>query len=58
MQRTALITGADRGLGLALTAGLLAQQWRVLAGQFMPDWTELGDLLSRHPDQLTLLGSR
>ena len=25
IQRTALVTGADRGLGLALVAGLLAQ---------------------------------
>ena len=55
MERIALITGADRGLGLALAAGLLAKQWRVIAGQFMPDWPELDDLASHHPDLLTIL---
>ncbi|MGI9015811.1 MAG: SDR family NAD(P)-dependent oxidoreductase [Euzebya sp.] len=30
-QRTALVTGASRGLGLALTSGLVAEGWRVIA---------------------------
>ncbi len=34
------MTGADRGLGLALTASLLDQGWTVLAGQFLR-WPEL-----------------
>jgi NAD(P)-dependent dehydrogenase (short-subunit alcohol dehydrogenase family) len=54
MERIAVVTGADRGLGLALTAGLLNEQWRVFAGQYMPDWPELGDLASRHPSHLTI----
>ena len=38
MQRTVLVTGADRGLGFALCTGLLDRGWRVFAGQYMPDW--------------------
>ena len=52
MERTALVTGADRGLGSALCAGLLARGWRVVAGQYMPDWPELGALAEQHPDAL------
>ena len=55
MERIAVVTGADRGLGLALAAGLLDKQWRVFAGQYMPDWPELSDLISRYPDQLTIV---
>ncbi len=42
--RTALVTGSDRGLGLALSAGLLDRDWTVCAGQYMPDWPELDEL--------------
>ncbi len=55
MQNIALVTGADRGLGLALCAGLLAQGWRVLAGQYMPDWPELAALMAQHSELLHLL---
>ena len=51
--KIALVTGADRGLGLALSAGLAQQGWRVFAGQYMPDWPELGQLAARYPDQIT-----
>jgi len=44
MTRTTFITGADRGLGLALCAGLLEQGWEVFAGQYMPEWQELSTL--------------
>ncbi len=47
--RIAFVTGADRGLGLALTARLLGKGWRVLAGQYMPDWPELSALVAQHP---------
>jgi NAD(P)-dependent dehydrogenase (short-subunit alcohol dehydrogenase family) len=47
MQPTAFVTGADRGLGLALATGLLERGWRVFAGQFMPEWGELGELAGR-----------
>ena len=49
MVLTALVTGADRGLGSALCAELLAQGWRVLAGQYMPDWLELAALAEQYP---------
>ena len=55
MSRIAVITGADRGLGLALTINLLTQNWHVFAGQYMPDWTELNGLSAQHPDQLTIV---
>jgi NAD(P)-dependent dehydrogenase (short-subunit alcohol dehydrogenase family) len=55
-QLTALVTGADRGLGLALCADLLDKGWRVFAGQFMADWPELSELRSRYDaEQLTLV---
>jgi NAD(P)-dependent dehydrogenase (short-subunit alcohol dehydrogenase family)/type 1 glutamine amidotransferase len=50
--RTVLVTGADRGLGLAVCEALLQRRWRVLAGQFMPDWPELEKLESEHPETL------
>ena len=53
MNPIALVTGADRGLGLALTARLLEKGWRVLAGQYMPDWPELDALTAKYPDHLT-----
>ena len=55
LQQTALVTGADRGLGAALCAGLLAQGWRVFAGQYMPDWPELAALAERYPDSLHIV---
>ena len=55
MTSTALITGADRGLGLALCSGLLEQGWRVFAGQFMPEWSELSDLVDRYPETLHIV---
>lgn len=54
-ERTTFITGADRGLGLALVAALLERGWRVFAGQFMPDWPELARLSERFPQSLTLV---
>jgi NAD(P)-dependent dehydrogenase (short-subunit alcohol dehydrogenase family) len=53
MENYAFVTGADRGLGLALCANLLGQGWRVFAGQYMPDWPELAELAARYPGNLT-----
>ncbi|MGC9347598.1 MAG: SDR family NAD(P)-dependent oxidoreductase [Anaerolineae bacterium] len=50
---TAFVTGADRGLGFALTARLLEKGWRVFAGQYMPDWQQLDQLRRNYPDRLT-----
>jgi NAD(P)-dependent dehydrogenase (short-subunit alcohol dehydrogenase family) len=55
MQSTALVTGADRGLGLALTTRLLAQGWRVFAGQYLPDWPDLSALAAQFPNALHVI---
>jgi NAD(P)-dependent dehydrogenase (short-subunit alcohol dehydrogenase family) len=55
MSGIAVVTGADRGLGLALTSNLLSQGWKVFAGQFMSDWAELDGLVRRYPDHLTVV---
>jgi NAD(P)-dependent dehydrogenase (short-subunit alcohol dehydrogenase family) len=54
MDNVALITGADRGLGLALTKALLDRGWTVLAGRFL-DWPELSSLESAHHGKLKIL---
>lgn len=48
----AFVTGADRGLGLALCVNLLQRGWRVFAGQYMPEWPELTALATQYPDRL------
>ena len=55
MQQIAFVTGADRGLGAALVAGLLEQGWRVFAGQHRPAWPELGALAARFPAALQII---
>ena len=55
MKSIAFVTGADRGLGFGLVAGLLERGWRVFAGQYMPDWPELAKLADRYPDALNLI---
>jgi NAD(P)-dependent dehydrogenase (short-subunit alcohol dehydrogenase family) len=55
MERTAFVTGADRGLGFELCAGLLGQGWRVFAGQYTPECPELPALAEKHPGALSLV---
>ncbi|MFN8485650.1 MAG: SDR family NAD(P)-dependent oxidoreductase [Anaerolineae bacterium] len=55
MSQIAFVTGADRGLGFALCAGLLARGWHVFAGQNMPDWPQLSELRGRFPDALHIV---
>jgi NAD(P)-dependent dehydrogenase (short-subunit alcohol dehydrogenase family) len=55
MASTAFITGADRGLGSALCAGLLERGWNVFAGQYIPDWRELAMLSGRFPESLYIV---
>ncbi len=55
MEQIAVVTGADRGLGLALCADLAARGWRVFAGQFMPAWPELGELAQQFPQRLSVI---
>lgn len=53
---TILITGANRGIGLGLTAHFLARGWRVYAGCRRPDAAiELGALAARHPGRCAVL---
>lgn len=53
--KTVFVTGADRGLGLAMVKALLAQGNRVFAGQYMPEWMELAELEARYPEALTVV---
>jgi NAD(P)-dependent dehydrogenase (short-subunit alcohol dehydrogenase family) len=55
MARTVFVTGADRGLGFALCAKLLEQDWQVFAGQYMPEWPDLATLLDQYPEALHIV---
>jgi NAD(P)-dependent dehydrogenase (short-subunit alcohol dehydrogenase family) len=49
---TAYVTGADRGLGLALVKVLLEQGYQVFAGQYMKqDWHELTELQAQYNNE-------
>lgn len=53
--KTVFITGADRGVAYSLCEEFLAGGWRVLAGQFMPQWSQLAELKTKYPDALHLI---
>jgi NAD(P)-dependent dehydrogenase (short-subunit alcohol dehydrogenase family) len=55
MEQTAVVTGADRGIGFALTEKLLKRGWQVFAGQHQPDWPQLKDLKELFPDLLHII---
>ena len=55
MAKTVFVTGADRGLGFALCAELLKQDWQVFAGQYMPEWPELSVLAHQYPQALHIV---
>lgn len=51
----ALVTGADRGLGLAFTELLLGEGWEVFAGQYMPKEKNLEALAAAYPETLHVI---
>lgn len=51
----ALVTGADRGLGLAFTTLLLKEGWEVFAGQYMVEETGLTALQAEYGARLHVL---
>lgn len=53
--KTVFVTGADRGVGFCLCEEFLRDGWRVIAGQFMPDWPELAALQKNYPNTLYIL---
>jgi len=53
--KNAVLTGCDRGLGLAMTKKLLEEGYRVFAGQYMPDWPELDELKKEYGEQLIIV---
>ena len=54
--RTVLITGANRGIGLAHAAAYLARGVRVIATARLPSQAQVLEALGRaHPDRLTIL---
>ena len=54
MDNVALVTGADRGLGLGVSGALLNSGWTVIAGRNL-DWPELPELATRFPKSLLLV---
>ena len=55
MAYTVFVTGADRGLGFALCAELLKQNWQVFAGQHKPEWPDLAALAGQYPETLHIV---
>jgi len=52
MERFACITGADRGLGLALAERLLEDGFTVFAGKYLTDWTQIDEAQRKYGDRL------
>lgn len=55
MRKTVYITGADRGLGYALTEEFLKKEYTVFAGTYMPEWTELFNLKKQYGEMLYII---
>ena len=53
--KNVFITGSDRGIGFSLCQCFLKNGWKVFAGRFMKDWTELDRLKNEFPDRLFLI---
>ncbi|MRH41383.1 SDR family NAD(P)-dependent oxidoreductase [Aquibacillus halophilus] len=55
MKKTVYITGADRGLGLALSKVFLESNFKVFAGRYMTDWAELDQLKEEYDQDLDII---
>jgi len=55
VSKIAFITGADRGLGYAMTVRLLDKGFEVYAGQYIPGMGELSGLMEKYNKQLTIV---
>jgi NAD(P)-dependent dehydrogenase (short-subunit alcohol dehydrogenase family) len=55
MKKTVYITGADRGLGLALSKVFLEADFKVFAGRYMNDWPELDELKKQYGENLDII---
>jgi len=55
MQQTVFITGADKGLGLSLTARFMEGGWHVFAGRYLSG-VELSKIAGQSPGQLSVVG--
>lgn len=54
-KKTVVITGADRGLGLALVKQYLADGHKVFAGKYRINWHKLEELKEEYGDQLEIV---
>ena len=53
--KSVFITGADRGIGFALSKCFLENGWLVFAGRYMGEWTELDGLKQEYGERLSLV---
>lgn len=53
--KTVFVTGADRGIGFCICEEFIRHGWRVIAGQYMPEWKELELLKGKYPDQIEVV---
>lgn len=54
-RKTAFVTGADHGLGFALTQQLVQRGYHVVAGQYAPSESALGAFAAEHPGAVTIV---
>ncbi len=55
MNRTVLVTGADRGLGLEIAKEFYAQGFTVFAGQYLSKWTYLEEFQKTDPERIFIV---